>query len=53
MSIQVAIIILLSAVIIAELAIYLIATILQLFTINAGLNVVLPLVGQIIRRRRR
>jgi hypothetical protein len=49
-SIQVAIIILLSAVIIAELAIYLIATILQLFTINAGLNVVLPLVGQIIQK---
>jgi hypothetical protein len=46
--IQVAIIILLVAVIIAELAIYLIATILQLFKINAGLAVVLPVVGQII-----
>ena len=48
MEIQVAIIILLVAVIIAELAIYLIATILQLFKINAGLAVVLPVVGQII-----
>jgi hypothetical protein len=46
--IQVAIIILLVAVIIAELAIYLIATILQLFKINAGLAVVLPVVGGII-----
>lgn len=50
MEIQVAIIILLVAVIIAELAIYLIATILQLFKINAGLAVVLPLVGQIIQK---
>jgi hypothetical protein len=50
MEIQVAIIILLVAVIIAELAIYLIATIQQLFTINAGLAVVLPLVGQIIQK---
>jgi hypothetical protein len=49
-SIQVALIILLSAVIIAELAIYLCATILQLFKINAGLSVVLPLVGQIITK---
>ncbi len=48
MEIQVAIIILLVAVIIAELAIYLIATILQLFKINAGLAVVLPVVGGII-----
>jgi hypothetical protein len=46
--IQVAIIILLVAVIIAELAIYLIATIIQLFKINAGLAVVLPVVGGII-----
>jgi hypothetical protein len=46
--IQVAIIILLVAVIIAELAIYLIATIIQLFKINAGLAIVLPVVGQII-----
>lgn len=48
MEIQVAIIILLTAVIIAELAIYLIATIIQLFKINAGLAIVLPVVGQII-----
>ena len=48
MEIQVAIIILLTAVIIAELAIYLIATIIQLFKINAGLAVVLPVVGGII-----
>ena len=50
MEIQVAIIILLVAVIIAELAIYLIATIVQLFKINAGLSVVLPLVGQIVAK---
>jgi hypothetical protein len=48
--IQVAIIILLVAAIIATLAIYLIATILQLFKINAGLAVVLPLVGQIVQK---
>jgi hypothetical protein len=48
--IQVAIIILLVAVIIATLAIYLLATILQLFKINAGLSVVLPLVGQIVAK---
>jgi hypothetical protein len=48
--IQVAIIILLTAVIIAELAVFLIATILQLFKINAGLSVVLPLVGQIVAK---
>jgi len=48
--IQVALIILLTAVIIAELAIYLLATILQLFKINAGLSVVLPLVGQIVAK---
>lgn len=50
MAISVAIIILLVAVIIAELALYLIATIMQLFKINAALNVVLPLVGQIIQK---
>ena len=50
MEIQVAIIILLTAVIIAELAVFLIATILQLFKINAGLSVVLPLVGQIVAK---
>lgn len=50
MEIQVAIIILLVAVIIAELAIYLILTIVQLFKINAGLSVVLPLVGQIVAK---
>lgn len=48
MEIQVAIIILLVAIIVAALAIYLIATIQQLFKINAGLSVVLPLVGQIV-----
>jgi len=48
--IQVAIIILLTAVIIAELALFLIATIVQLFKINAGLSVVLPLVGQIVAK---
>jgi hypothetical protein len=48
--IQVAIIILEAAVIIAALAVYLIATILQLFKINAGLSVVLPLVGQIVAK---
>lgn len=50
MEIQVAIIILEAAVIIAALAVYLIATILQLFKINAGLSVVLPLVGQIVAK---
>ena len=50
MEIQVAIIILLTAVIIAELALFLIATIVQLFKINAGLSVVLPLVGQIVAK---
>jgi hypothetical protein len=48
--IQVAIIILLVAVIIGELALYLILTIVQLFKINAGLSVVLPLVGQIVAK---
>lgn len=50
MEIQVAIIIILIAVIIAELAGYLILTIVQLFRINAGLSVVLPLVGQIVAK---
>lgn len=50
MSIQVALILLLSTVIIAAAAIYLISTIMQLFKINAGLSVVLPLVGQIIQK---
>lgn len=50
MEIQVAIIILLSTVIIAELAVFLIATIVQLFKINSGLSVVLPLVGQIVAK---
>ncbi len=50
MEIQVAIIILLTAVIIAVLAVFLIATILQLFKINASLAVVLPLVGQIVQK---
>jgi hypothetical protein len=48
--IQVAIIILLVAVIIGELALFLLATIVQLFKINAGLSVVLPLVGQIVQK---
>jgi hypothetical protein len=47
MEIQVALIILLVALIIAALAIYLIATIVQLFKINAGLDVVLGKVGEI------
>ncbi len=50
MEIQVAIIILLVTVIIATLAIFLIATIIQLFKINSGLSVVLPLVGQIVTK---
>jgi hypothetical protein len=37
-------------VIIAELALFLIATIVQLFKINSGLSVVLPLVGQIVQK---
>jgi hypothetical protein len=48
--IQVAIIIVLVAAIIVTLAVFLIATILQLFKINAGLSVVLPLVGQIVAK---
>ena len=50
MSIQVALIILLVAAIIGALAIYLIATIQQLFTINAGLDVVLGKVGEIVAK---
>ncbi|MEA2149303.1 MAG: hypothetical protein QOD69_1133 [Solirubrobacteraceae bacterium] len=50
MSIQVALIILLAALIIAALAIYLIATILELFKINAGLDVVLGKVGEIVAK---
>lgn len=50
MEIQVALIILLVAAIIATLAVFLVATILQLFKINAGLSVVLPLVGQIVAK---
>jgi hypothetical protein len=50
MEIQVALIILLVALIIAALAIYLIATIIQLFKINAGLDVVLVKVGEIVAK---
>jgi uncharacterized protein (DUF58 family) len=50
MQIQVALILLLATVIIAAAAIYLISTIMQLFKINAGLSVVLPLVGQIVQK---
>lgn len=50
MAIQVALILLLATVIIAAAAIYLISTIMQLFKINAGLSVVLPLVGQIVQK---
>lgn len=50
MEIQVALILLLATVIIAAAAIYLIATIMQLFKINSGLAVVLPLVGQIVQK---
>ncbi|HWC27773.1 MAG TPA: hypothetical protein VG474_14380 [Solirubrobacteraceae bacterium] len=50
MEIQVALIILLSAVIIAAAAIYLLATIMQLFKINQGLSIVLPLVGEIVQK---
>jgi hypothetical protein len=46
-SIQVAIIILLVVLIILALAVYLLATILELFKINAGLDVVLGKVGEI------
>ncbi len=50
MEIQVALIILLVALIIAALALYLIATILELFKINAGLDVVLGRVGEIVAK---
>ena len=50
MQIQVALIILLVALIIAALAVYLIATIIQLFKINAGLDVVLGKVGEIVAK---
>ena len=50
MEIQVALIILLVAVIIAALAIYLIATIMELFKINGGLDVVLGKVGEIVAK---
>jgi hypothetical protein len=50
MEIQVALIILLVVLIIAALAIYLIATIIQLFKINAGLDVVLSKVGEIVAK---
>jgi hypothetical protein len=50
MQIQVALIILLVVLIIAALAVYLIATILQLFKINAGLDVVLTRVGEIVAK---
>jgi hypothetical protein len=50
MEIQVALIILLVVLIIAALAIYLIATIIQLFKINAGLDVVLGKVGEIVAK---
>lgn len=50
MQIQVALILLLATVIIAAAAIYLISTIMQLFKINAGLSIVLPLVGQIVAK---
>jgi hypothetical protein len=49
-SIQVALIILLVAAIIGALAIYLLATIQQLFKINAGLDVVLGKVGEIVAK---
>jgi len=49
-SIQVALILLLVTAIIAALAIYLIATIQQLFIINAGLDVVLGKVGEIVAK---
>lgn len=50
MQIQVALILLLATVIIAAAAIFLISTIMQLFKINAGLSIVLPLVGQIVAK---
>jgi hypothetical protein len=50
MEIQVALIILLTVLIIAALAVYLIATILQLVKINSGLDVVLGKVGEIVAK---
>lgn len=50
MQIQVVLIILLTALIIAAIAVYLIATILELFKINAGLDVVLGKVGEIVAK---
>lgn len=50
MEIQVALILLLATVIIAAAAIYLLATIMQLFKINSGLSIVLPLVGEIVQK---
>jgi len=50
MKIQVAIILLEVLLIILALAVYLVATIVQLFKINAGLNVVLPAVGEIVAK---
>lgn len=50
MEIQVALIILLIAAIVACLAIYLIATIGELFKINAGLDIVLGKVGEIVQK---
>ena len=47
MKIQVLIILIEVVLIILALAVYLIATIIQLFKINAGLDVVLPAVGEI------
>jgi hypothetical protein len=50
MKIQVAIILLEVVLIVLALAVYLIATIIQLFKINAGLDVVLPAVGEIVAK---
>jgi hypothetical protein len=50
MKIQVAIILVEVVLIILALAVYLIATIIQLFKINAGLDVVLPAVGEIVAK---
>ena len=50
MKIQVVIILVEIVLIILALAVYLIATIVQLFKINAGLDVVLPAVGEIVAK---
>ena len=50
MKIQVAIIVVEVVVLLGALAIYLIATILKLFRINAGLDAVFPPVGQIVAK---